>query len=80
MTGSSLGENSNYLAVPGEDPSPNSSSFNFGFLVEHLVVGFFGGIFSCRENNVRHHVVDRMMIHKNETAKMIKLTHTSSSH
>jgi hypothetical protein len=80
MTGSTLGENSNCLAVSGEDPSPISASFNFGALGERLVVGFLGGIFSCRENNVRHCVADRMLIHKNATAEMIKLTHTSSSH
>jgi hypothetical protein len=73
MIGSSLGENSNYVIVPREDPSPISVSFNFGALGKRLVVGFLGGMFSYRENNVRHHVVDRISIHKNETSKTIKI-------
>jgi hypothetical protein len=36
---------SNCLAVLGEEPSPISTSFNFGALGEGLVVGFLGGIF-----------------------------------
>jgi hypothetical protein len=32
------------LAVPGEEPSPVSSSFILGAFDEHLVVGFLGGI------------------------------------
>jgi hypothetical protein len=80
MTDSALGKNSNCLAVPGKDPSSIFSSFNFGTLEECLVVGFLGGIFYYREKNLRNHVSNRMLIHKNETAEMIKLTHTSSSH
>jgi hypothetical protein len=80
MTRSALGENSNFLAAPGEDPSLVSASFKFGALGEHLVIGSLGGIFSYRENNVRHRVLDRMLIHKNVTAEMIKLIHTSSLH
>jgi hypothetical protein len=80
MICSALGENSNYLTTSGEDPSPTSASFNFGALGERLVVGFLGGIFSYKENNIRHHVADRMLTDKNVTSKMIKLTHTSSSH
>jgi hypothetical protein len=80
MTGSALVAKSSCLVVPGEDPSPTSASFNFGSLGEHLVVGFLGGIFSCRENNVRHRVAERMLIYKTMTVEMIKLTHTSSSY
>jgi hypothetical protein len=69
MTGSTLGENSNYLAMLGEYPSPISASFNFGALGERLVIGFLGGIFYFRENNIRHHFVVRILIHKNVTAK-----------
>jgi hypothetical protein len=80
MAGSALVANSNCLTVPREDPSPTSASFNFGALGERSVVGFLGGIFSYRENNIRHRVADRNLIYKNVTVKMIKLTHTSSSH
>jgi hypothetical protein len=44
MTGSSLGENSNFFAAVGEEPSPTSGSFSFDALGDHLVVGFLGGI------------------------------------
>jgi hypothetical protein len=44
MNGSSLGVNYNSFAAAGEDPSPTSSSFSFGALEDHLVVGFIGGI------------------------------------
>jgi hypothetical protein len=44
MTGSGLGAYSNCLAVPGEEPFLVSSSFSFGAIGEHLVVGFLGGI------------------------------------
>jgi hypothetical protein len=44
MTKSSLGVYSNWLAVPGEEPSPVSSSFSLGSLDEHLVIGFLGDI------------------------------------
>jgi hypothetical protein len=44
MTDSSLGVYSNYLVVPGEEPSPVSSSFSLGALVKRLVVGFLEGI------------------------------------
>jgi hypothetical protein len=47
MTGSTLGAYSNYLAMPGEEPSPIFASFNFGALNECLVIAFLGGIFSC---------------------------------
>jgi hypothetical protein len=80
MASSALVANSNYLKVPGEDPSPTSASFNSGSLGKCLVVGFLGGIFSYREKIIRHHVADRMLIHKNVVVEMIKLTHTSSSH
>jgi hypothetical protein len=44
MTGSSLGVYSNYLTIPGEEPSPVSASFSLGSLGEHLVVGFLSEI------------------------------------
>jgi hypothetical protein len=44
MTGSTLGAYSNCLVVPGEEPSPISTSFSLGSLGEHLVVGFLGDI------------------------------------
>jgi hypothetical protein len=44
MTGSSLGENSNYFAAVGEKPSPTSGSFSFKALVDLLVVVFVEGI------------------------------------
>jgi hypothetical protein len=45
MTGFALGAYSNYLVLPGEEPSPIFSSFILGALGECLVVGFLGGIF-----------------------------------
>jgi hypothetical protein len=45
MTDSTLVKNDNYIATPGEYPLPTSGSFKFGFLGEHLVIGFLGGIF-----------------------------------
>jgi hypothetical protein len=45
MASSAIGSNSNYLAAPGEEPSPISSSFNLCALGEHMVVGFLAGIF-----------------------------------
>jgi hypothetical protein len=44
MTDSTLGVYSNFLVVPGEEPSPISASFSLGALDKHLVVGFLGGI------------------------------------
>jgi hypothetical protein len=58
MIGSTLGSYSNYLAVPGEDPSPTSASFNSDALRERLVIGFLGDIFLCKYNIVRHYVAD----------------------
>jgi hypothetical protein len=43
-TGSGLGMYSNFLVIPGEEPSLVSGSFFFGALDEHLVVGFLNGI------------------------------------
>jgi hypothetical protein len=43
-TGSGLGMYSNFLVVPGEEPSPISSSFIFCALGECPMVGFLGGI------------------------------------
>jgi hypothetical protein len=51
MTSSTLVANSNYLEALGEDPSPTSTSFNFGSLGEVLVIGFLGGIFMKREQS-----------------------------
>jgi hypothetical protein len=66
MTSSTLGACSNYLAVPGEDPSPISSSFSLGSLGECLVVGFLSGIFpTTREefiDHVRNHMNIQIMI------------------
>jgi hypothetical protein len=45
MTSSALGVYYNYLAVPGEELSPISTSFSLGDLNEHLVFVFIGGIF-----------------------------------
>jgi len=45
MTSSTLGAYSNYLVVPGEEPSPIYASFNFGSLGERLVVGFLEEFF-----------------------------------
>jgi len=45
MIGSAIVENFICLAVPREDPSTTSSSFNFGSLGECLVIGLLGGIF-----------------------------------
>jgi hypothetical protein len=39
-----LVENSNFLAIVGEEPSPASSSCGFGALGDFLVEGFFRGI------------------------------------
>jgi hypothetical protein len=44
MTGSGLGTYSNFFEIPGEEPSPTSSSFTFGALEECLVVGFLNDI------------------------------------
>jgi hypothetical protein len=44
MTGSTLGVYSNYLTVPGEEPSPIFSSFILGALGERLVVVFLDEI------------------------------------
>jgi hypothetical protein len=44
MTDSSLGVYSNFLAVPGEEPSPFSTSFILGALGECLVVEFLDDI------------------------------------
>jgi hypothetical protein len=44
MTGTDFGENSNFLATTGEEPSPTSGSYIFGTLGYFLVVGFFRGI------------------------------------
>jgi hypothetical protein len=63
MTSSTLGEYSNYLTVPGEEPSPFFSSFSLVSPDEHLVVGFLGGIFFCSLNIVRHCVKDQIMIY-----------------
>jgi hypothetical protein len=51
MTGSDLGIYSNYLATPGEEPSPTSGSFNFGALGDHLVFGFLGSIVPATEKS-----------------------------
>jgi hypothetical protein len=45
MTDSALGAYYNYLAVPGEEPSPVSTSFSLGALEKCLVGGFLRGIF-----------------------------------
>jgi hypothetical protein len=51
MTGSTLVEKLICLAALGKDPSPISTSFNFGALDERLVIGFLGGIFLHKEQN-----------------------------
>jgi hypothetical protein len=51
MTGSDLRVYSNCFAVPGEHPSPTSSSFSFGALEDHFVVGFIGGIVPATKIN-----------------------------
>jgi hypothetical protein len=53
MTGSGLCVNSNCLVTPGEEPSPNSGSFSFDALDDHLVVGFLGGIVPAIEITFR---------------------------
>jgi hypothetical protein len=45
MTDSTPRVYSNCLTVPGEEPSPVSTSFSSGGLGKHLVVGFLRGIF-----------------------------------
>jgi hypothetical protein len=56
MTGSGLGVNSNFFVDPGDEPSPTSDYFSLGSLGDHLVVGFFGGIFPAIEINLLGHV------------------------
>jgi hypothetical protein len=53
MTGSGLRVYSNCFATPGEEPSPNSGSFSFGALDDHLVVGFLGGIVPAIKINLQ---------------------------
>jgi hypothetical protein len=45
MTGFTLGAYSNFLVVPGEEPSHVSTSFSLGALDEHQVVVFLSNIF-----------------------------------
>jgi hypothetical protein len=56
---------SNCFATPREDPSPTSSSFNFSALVDHLVVGFLGGIVPATQNKILEIVL------RNKTRKNI---------
>jgi hypothetical protein len=51
MTGTDFGENSNFLATTGEEPSPASGSYIFGTLGYFLVVGFFRGIIPPTKKN-----------------------------
>jgi hypothetical protein len=60
MMDTGLGENSNFLATAGEEPSPISDSCTFGTRGDFLVDGFFGGIVpvikatlrTCIQNNI----------------------------
>jgi hypothetical protein len=52
MIGSGLGENSNYFAGPGDEPSLTFGSFSFDALGDHLVVGFIGGIVPAIETSL----------------------------
>jgi hypothetical protein len=49
VTGFGLGENSDYFAGPGDEPSPTSSSFSLDALNDCPVFGFLGGIVPTNE-------------------------------
>jgi hypothetical protein len=51
ITISGLGANSSCFSTPGEDTSLTSGYFSFDSLIDHLVVGFLGGIVPAIETN-----------------------------
>jgi hypothetical protein len=67
MTSTSFGENSNCLAIVGEEPSLAYGSCGFGALGDFLVEGFFRGIIPTIKTTFKH--VYRAALgceHKNE--------------
>jgi hypothetical protein len=64
MTGSTLGVYSNFLAVPGEEPSPVSASFILGALDKRMVVGFLSEILPTTREMFRDCVKNWMNIYK----------------
>jgi hypothetical protein len=64
MTGSTLGVYSNFLVVPGEEPSPVSASFSLGTLKECMVVGFLNRILPATREMFRDYVKNWMNIYK----------------